>query len=468
MENSWHWLWPMQSQNGLARVTDCMGKMPMPRIERGIALAESIELQPVKGTRDFYPEDLRVRAWLFNHWRNIATKYGYEEYDACVLEHEQLYVRKAGDEITTQLYGFEDKGGRRLSLRPELTPSLARMIMARGAAQKLPARWFAIPQCFRYEKMQRGRTREHFQWNMDIIGLDHPVAEAELMAAQVDFLRAAGFKIGAEKTEVELRVSNRLLLQHALEGLGITGELFAQVCVIIDKLEKIGAGATAEMLEKAGVNADARARILKLLTIKGIEQVKAEIPADNPGVAALDQLLKLADSFGIAASRKIDLSMIRGLSYYTGTVWEVYDTSGSLPRAIAGGGRYDRLIEHFGGKPTPMAGFGFGDVVVTELLRERGLLPPLKREVDDVVYPMCEKEFEIASRIATALRKKGRTVLVDYTQRRFKHAIKSAEDEGATRLLILGGNEVAEGVCNIRTIGAEKKEEKAPLADLLV
>src|SRR5205814_1507894 len=122
-----------------------------------------------------------VRTWLFNHWRAIAAKYGYEEYDACVLEHEQLYVRKAGDEITGQLYGFEDKGGRRVTLRPELTPSLARMIMARGAAQKLPARWFAIPQCFRYERMQRGRGREHFQWNMDIVGLDHVAAEAELM-----------------------------------------------------------------------------------------------------------------------------------------------------------------------------------------------------------------------------------------------------------------------------------------------
>jgi histidyl-tRNA synthetase len=430
-------------------------------------LAETIELQPVKGVRDFYPEDMRVRNWLFNHWRAVALKYGYEEYDSCVLEHEQLYIRKAGDEITKQLYNFEDKGARRLSLRPELTPSLARMIMARGAAQKMPARWFSIPQCFRYEHTQRGRGREHYQWNMDIIGLDNPIAEVELMTAQVDFLRAVGFKIEAEKTEVELRVSNRLLLQHVLEGMGLTGESFGAVCVIIDKLDKIGPDATAELLEGAGVNAEARARILKLLTLKGLEQVKAEVPPGNPGVAALEAVVRLAESFGIATAIRIDLSVIRGLSYYTGTVWEVFDTSGSLPRAIAGGGRYDRLIEHFGGKPTPMAGFGFGDMVVVELLRERGLIPPLKREVDDVVYPMCDKEFEIANRIATALRKKGRVVLVDYTQRRFKHAIKSAEDEGAKRLLILGGNEVAEGVCNVRTLGMEKKEDKVPLSELL-
>jgi histidyl-tRNA synthetase len=427
----------------------------------------TIELQPVKGTRDFYPEDMRVRNWLFGHWRAIATKYGYEEYDACVLEHEQLYVRKAGDEITGQLYNFEDKGNRRVALRPELTPSLARMIMARGAAQKLPARWFAIPQCFRYERMQRGRGREHFQWNMDIVGLAHVAAEAELMAAQLEFLRAVGFKIDAEKTEVELRVSNRMLLQHALESMGIQGDQFGEVCVIIDKLEKIGPEATSELLEKANVHAEARAQLLKLLSLKGIEQVKSEVPATNPGVAALEELVAMCDSFGISQAVKIDLSVIRGLSYYTGTVWEVFETSGALPRAIAGGGRYDRLVEHFGGKHTPMAGFGFGDMVLIELVRERGLLPALPRSVDDVVYPMCTAEFAIANKIATALRAKGRIVLVDYAQRRFKHAVKSAEDEGAKRMLVLGGNEVAEGVCLVRTIGTERNEEKVPIASLL-
>ncbi len=427
----------------------------------------TIELQPVKGARDFYPEDMRVRNWLFGQWRAIATQFGFEEYDACVLEHEQLYVRKAGDEITSQLYNFEDKGKRRVALRPELTPSLARMIMARGAAQKLPARWFAIPQCFRYERMQRGRGREHFQWNMDIVGLAHVAAEAELMAAQVAFLKSVGFKIDSEKTEVELRVSNRVLLQHALEGLGINGDHFGEVCVIIDKLDKIGPEATRELLLAANVNADACERILKLLSIRGIDQVKAEFPATNPGVAALEELLTMCESFGIGSAVKIDLSMIRGLSYYTGTVWELFDTSGALPRAIAGGGRYDRLIEHFGGKPTPMAGFGFGDIVLIELLRERGMLPNLPRAVDDVVYPMSAAEFAIANKIATALRKKGHVVLVDYAQRRFKHAVKSAEDEGAKRMLVLGGNEVAEGVCLVRTVGAERKEEKVAISALL-
>jgi len=440
-------------------------------------MAERIDVQPVKGTRDFYPEDMRVRQWLFGLWRETARRYGYEEYDACVLEHEELYVRKAGDEITGQLYNFLDKGERRVALRPELTPSLARMVMAKGAALALPARWFAIPQCFRYENMQRGRKREHFQWNMDVIGLPSVAAEAELMAAQVDFLRATGMRVdagAAGQPEITLRVSNRQVLQAFLDGLGIAGERFAAVCVVIDKLDKIGRSATAELLGQTGVDQPTAQRVLDLVTVggqgaAGVEAVAAAVGNDNPGVAALRELLVLAQAFGFDHLVRIDLSVVRGLSYYTGTVWEVF-WDGTLQRAIAGGGRYDGLIEHLGGTPTPMAGFGFGDVVITEILEERGLLPKdaaaLRRQVDDVIWPMGASEFAIANRIAAKLRRDGRSVLVDYSGRRFKHAIQRAEAEGAARFLILGGNEVAAGECVIRTLGAERREERVPLSRL--
>ncbi len=429
-------------------------------------MADRIDLQPVKGVRDIYPEDQRVRAWLFAHWRAVAASFGYEEYDACVLESEELYVRKAGDEITGQLYNFEDKGGRRVALRPELTPSLARMIMAKGAALPLPARWFAIPQCFRYENMQRGRKREHYQWNMDIVGLAGVVGEAELMAAQAAFLRRVGFRLDGADPEIVFNVSNRQVLQHFLEGLAITGDRFAQVCVVIDKRDKIGDAATTAELAKLAVDAATATKIIALLDLRGLDAVTAAIGADNPGVAALRELMDYAAAFGIADAVRIDLSVVRGLSYYTGTVWEVFDASGSLPRAIAGGGRYDRLIEHFGGTPTPMVGFGFGDVVITEILSERQRIPDLVRCVDDVVYPMAPTEFVIANRIASHLRAEGRSVLVDYSQRRFKHAIQRAEAENATRFLILGGNEVKEGVCIVRTLGAERNEVKVPLSEL--
>jgi len=429
-------------------------------------MTEPIDLQPVKGVRDLYPEDQRVRSWLFAQWRAVATAFGYEEYDSCVLESEALYVRKAGDEITGQLYNFEDKGGRKVALRPELTPSLARMVMARGAALALPLRWFAIPQCFRYENVQRGRKREHYQWNMDVVGLPGVAAEAELMAAQAAFLRRVGLRVDGTDPDIEFRISNRQVLQHFLESLGIADERFAQVCVIIDKRDKIGDEATAAQLTSAGVpDADA-ARIIALLDLRGLDAVVTALGADNPGVQALRELMDYAEAFGIAGALRIDLSVVRGLSYYTGTVWEVFDASGSLPRAIAGGGRYDRLIEHFGGQPTPMVGFGFGDVVITEILAERNLLPALPRQVDDVVFPMSTAEFAVANRIATFLRGQGRSVLVDYSGRRFKHAIQRAEAEGAARFLILGGNEVQEGVCVVRVLGAERNETKVPLSEL--
>jgi histidyl-tRNA synthetase len=424
----------------------------------------NIELQPVKGTRDFYPEDMRARTWLFNQWREVASQFGYEEYDVCVLEHEELYIRKAGDEITSQLYNFTDKGDRRIALRPEMTPSLARLVLAKGAALGLPLRWFSLPQCFRYEQAQKGRKREHFQWNMDIVGLAGVAGEAELIAAQVAFLKRTGLNLEAGTPDIVWKVSNRQVIQYFLEGLGITGDKFPAVCVIIDKRDKIGNQATMVELTKLGVTNEASARIIDLLDTSGLEQVAAKVPADNPGLIALQELMSLAQAYGFAHLIRIDLSVIRGLSYYTGTVWEVFDATGAMPRAIAGGGRYDKLMEVFGGQPTPMVGFGFGDVVILDILTERGLLPTFSRGINDVVYPMSAQEFAVATRVATHLRAQGRHVIVDYSLRRFKHVIERAEKDNAQRLLIIGGNEVRDGVCVVRTLGAQRQEEKVPLA----
>lgn len=427
-----------------------------------------IDLEPVKGTRDFYPEDLRFRSWLFGHMRAVARSMGYEEYDACVLEHADLYIRKAGDEITRQLYDFKDKGDRHLSLRPELTPSLARMVMAKGSALALPVRWFAIPQCFRYEETQRGRKREHFQWNMDAVGLASVAAEAELMSAQAELCRRVGLKLekGAEP-EVIWRVSNRQVLGHFLAGMGIEGDQFAQVCVCIDKRGKITDAELTIELGKVGVDAARAARILALLDVRGLDQLATAVPADNPGLIALRELMELAASFGIEHLIRIDLSVIRGLSYYTGTVWEVFAQAGTFRRAIAGGGRYDRLCEQLGGAAVPMVGFGFGDIPIAEVLAELGRLPQLPRGLDDVVFPMGPKAFPYANRIAAHLRAQGRSVAVDYSQRRFKHVVQRAEDDGAQRLFILGGDEIAKGVCKVRTLGGgERQESEVPLAGL--
>ena len=203
--------------------------------EATASVSEPLDLSPPRGTRDFYPEDFRLQRWLFGHWREIARQYGFSEYDAPVLENEALYIRKAGEEVTQQLYNFEDKGGRAVTLRPEMTPSLARMVMARRAATPLPVKWFSIPQCWRYERMTRGRRREHYQWNMDIWGVSGAEAEAELLGAAVAFFK----QVGLTAEDVGFKVNSRQVLAEILRQIGAPEENFAPICVLVDKLEKV-------------------------------------------------------------------------------------------------------------------------------------------------------------------------------------------------------------------------------------
>lgn len=424
-------------------------------------MSGQIDSQPVKGVRDFYPDEMRQRSWLFAQWRAIALQFGYEEYDSCVLESEELYVRKAGDEIVGQLYNFEDKGGRRVSLRPEMTPSLARMVLAKKNSLALPLRWFSIPQCFRYERMQKGRKREHFQWNMDCIGLESVAAEVELMSAQVAFLRQVGFK----SDDIAIKVSDRRVLQDYLETLSISGEAFAAVCIVIDKRDKIGDNKCKEMLAEQGIDEDTADKIIAIMNVRGLDELKATAGEDNSGYQSLYELHALAAASGIADAIQIDCSVVRGLSYYTGTVWELFDTAGKVPRAIAGGGRYDRLMESFGGQAMPMVGFGFGDVVISLLLEERGLFPTEESRCDDYIYPMDSDGFVIANQIAARLRADGKNVIVDYSCRRFKHVIKAAEAAGAARMFTLGKKEMEAGIVKVRTIGAERIENEHSLSE---
>ena len=418
-------------------------------------MGQRIDVKAVKGTRDFYPEDMRNRQWLFDHWHAVAASFGFEAYDSCVLESEELYIRKAGDEITGQLYNFEDKGGRRVALRPEMTPTLARMVLAKGASLPQPIRWYTIAQCFRYERQQRGRKREHYQWNMDIVGLGHVAAEVELMSAQAAFLE----RVGLPADGMVFKVSHRGILQHYLASLGIEGEAFAAVCVVVDKHDKIGSEATAKLLAELGVDAETASAILELMAVRGIEQLGDVVASDNTGYTELQELLRLAEAAGIADRITIDCSVVRGLSYYTGTVWECFDASGEVPRAVAGGGRYDALLEHLGGEATPMVGFGFGDVVILDILSGRGLLPADSKGIDDVVYPLSAEEFPAATSLAQRLRRESRKVAVDYSCRRFKHVVSRAEADGARRLLVLGSKEVANGIYKARDLRSREETE---------
>ena len=378
-------------------------------------------LDPPSGTRDFEPGDMRVRTWLFGAMRETALEFGFKEYDAPVLEHVELYERKAGEEISSQMYNFVDKEGARVTLRPEMTPSLARMVLnltnlATGEVRAtLPLKWFSIPQCWRFETTQRGRKREHYQWNMDIVGERGVTAEAELLAAVARFFS----RLGVTSEMVGVRVNSRKVLDVAITKAGVPGDKFARVCVVIDKLDKIGACAVKEMLTDASgddplalppATADV---ILACLEAKSVADLAKTVglPMTDPAIAEIAQLFELADSYGVGDYLQFDSSVVRGLAYYTGVVFEAFDRKGEL-RAICGGGRYDKLLELYGGEKCdiPCAGFGFGDCVIVELLKENGLLPKLGPSVDVVVAPFSGAMQGPAAAVAAKLRSAGLTV----------------------------------------------------------
>ena len=411
----------------------------------------------VRGTRDFYPEDMRVRSWLFGKFHDAAKSHGFEEYDAPVLETEEIYTRKAGDEIVSQLYSFEDKGGRRVSLRPEMTPSLARMVMARSGTLPTPIKWYSIPQCWRYERTQRGRGREHYQWNVDIWGMSDIKAEAELLSVMVHLLRS----LGLSEEDIVVRVSNRKVLEQVLGDLGIEGDEFTETCVIIDKMDKVPEEKIKEMLKETGIDEEAIRRILSIMGVKDLGALASELGEGSPAVQELTSLLALCDSYGIRGWIELDTSIVRGLSYYTGTVFEAHDRAGEL-RAVCGGGRYDRLIGTLGGKDMPATGFGFGDMVIMELLREKGLVSDLGHDVQDVVFCLDEANRGDAMAIAGRLRQTGRLVDLVLEEKRMKWALRHADRVAAERLVMILPEEWSRGKVKVRDISSGTETEHEP------
>ena len=403
--------------------------------------------QGVRGTRDFYPEDMRIRNWLFERFHSAARSHGFEEYDAPVLESEELYTRKAGEEIVGQLYNFEDKGGRKVSLRPEMTPSLARMVMARAGALALPIKWYSIPQCWRYERTQRGRGREHYQWNVDIWGMNGIEADAELLSVLVQFFDS----VGLSSEDLVIRISSRKVLEEVLGSLGLEGEIFAQTCVIVDKMDKLPEDVIEAQLSDLGLLSESISTIRSVLGITDLESLSSALSSDSEALIELQSLFALCDSYGISDWVSFDASVVRGLAYYTGPVFEAHDRAGNL-RAICGGGRYDKLIGTLGGNDLPATGFGFGDMVVMELLADKGLLPELSTGVSDVVFGMGTELRGAAMQVAAKLRSAGRSVDLVLEDKKMKWVFKHAERCGATRLVMVMPDEWAEGKVRIKDL----------------
>ncbi len=403
------------------------------------------------GFRDFYPEDLTLRNHIFATWRSVAGRYGFEEYDGPPLESLEMYTKKSGDEIVAQLYTFKDKGDREVALRPEMTPTLARMVAARVQALKKPIRWFSMPQLFRYERQQRGRLREHFQLNMDIIGEASPLADAELMAAALDIMRAFG--LGPQ--DVRLRVSDRRLLKALLAARGITDTQLPVAFAVLDRSERVPKNVLEEMLRDAGFGKKESSAVFDVAALRGQEAIKAAGDAGEP----LSEAVRALEAMGLGDFVSIDMTIVRGLAYYTGIVFELFDAQKAL-RAIAGGGRYDSLLE------LPALGFGMGDVVLGELLKERGAAPKASTELGAFLVAVGGDDLPVVLQLAHALRERGIAVEYGLRHAAVRKQLELAAARGAARAVIVGPEERAAGMAVVRDLRTST-EAKVPIRQLL-
>lgn len=413
------------------------------------------------GFRDFYPDDLALRNHIFNAWRSVARRYGFEEYDGPPLEPLGLYTQKSGEEIVGQLYAFRDKGDREVALRPEMTPTLARMVGARAQALKKPIRWFSIPQLFRYERQQRGRLREHFQLNMDIIGEPGPLADAEVIAAAIDIMRALGLGPG----DIRVRISDRRAVVMWLEThVGIDGEAQVQeVLAAVDKYERDEAHARA-LLEKAfGGDAERVQRTLSLFADHSTSPSLANLPGQSSDRPRLAECLDYLQSMGLRDFVDVDIRVVRGLAYYTGIVFEVFDARQSL-RAVCGGGRYDSLLKQISGVDLPCVGFGMGDVVLGEILKEHAALPA-SGFLDAFLVAIGGDDLPAILKLAHELRDRGLAVEYALKLQAIRKQLELAAARGAPRAVIIGPEERQAGVAVVKDLGAGT-ESRVALADL--
>jgi len=423
--------------------------------------------QSLPGFREFYPEDLARRNHLFRLWRQTARAFGFAEYDAPVLEPLELYKAKSGDEIEAQLFSFTDKGGREVALRPEMTPTVCRLVGARAPTLKRPIKWFSIAEFYRYERMQKGRGRCFFQFNADIFGEPGPEAEIELISLLVQCLCA----FGLTERDFCVRLSDRNLWWYYLEGLGLDEPRIRAVLGAVDKFEKSGGEAFKAYAEKFGpLDPAVQDKVLGFLGIKSLAALEAAVGAlggekISARLGEWRRLLGALEAMGLGPFITVDLGVVRGLAYYTGFVFEAFDRQGEL-RALAGGGRYDDLTAKLGGAPLPAAGFAIGDMTFALLLEQRGLMPALTQAPDIYCVIGGEAERRAAFGDIHALRAAG--YAVDYPLRdlAFGKQFKAAAETGARLALIYGSEELAKGVVKFRDL-TERSEREVPRARVL-
>jgi histidyl-tRNA synthetase len=410
--------------------------------------------QALPGFRDFFPEELALRSHIFDAMRRVARRYAFEEYDGPPLESLDLYTGKSGDEIVAQLYAFTDKAGREVALRPEMTPTLARMVAERANGLRKPIRWFSIPQLFRYERQQRGRLREHFQLNCDLIGEPGPLGDAEIIALSVDVMRA----LGLTAADVRVRISDRRLLAVLLQEIGIGADQQTLAFQTLDKLGRGDDAARRRALTAAGVPDAAVSRLEELTAIRTRADLERFHPHAAGAAESLFRTIDALDAMGLGDFIDLDLTIVRGLAYYTGTVFELFDAQRAL-RAICGGGRYDDLLQRVGGVDLPALGFGMGDVVLGELLKERGLVPGAPPTADVFVVAATADDRPEVYRLAHALREAD--IRVEYALGDLKvgKQLELASSRRARLAIVLGPEERARGAAVLKDLSTRTQRE---------
>lgn len=422
-----------------------------------------MKFQSLKGFRDFYPEEMAARRAVFDNVFHVVRRYGFREVDAPSLESLDLFRIKSGDEILGQTFNFKDKGDREVTLIPELTPTIARMVADREKSLRRPIKWFSMPKMWRYEEPQSGRLREFYQLNIDIFGVAGAEADAEVIAAGIDIM----LNLGLEGQFI-FKISDRRLMQGVLEGLKVDN--VAGVFAVIDKRAKITHEEFKDLLLKAGMNDLQLGTLLSVLDSRGplssaLLQLQPLLPqneAAQDGYESLLKLLELLSMYRMEQYCELDPSVIRGLAYYTGTVFECYDTKGEL-RAIFGGGRYDKIIGLFGGDDIPAVGFGMGDAVLEILMRRAEAWPKETITTDYYVLTTSPQYRETGIFLAQSLREKNYVVETDMQGRNFGNQMKYANSIGAKKVLILGEKEMAEGKVSIKDMETGAQETKEVL-----
>lgn len=399
------------------------------------------EVQTVKGTRDFYPEDLAFQRWLIEKIRYVSELFGYQEFDGPFLERLELYAAKSGEELVQQQsFVFPDRSGEMIALRPELTPTLARMVAARSKAMQMPLRWWSYGPFWRYENPQKGRSREFFQWNIDLLGIDSPQADAEIVSIGAKFFE----EIGLSPDEVKIFINNRPLVEAELEAMGIQADTRGPVFRLIDRKDKTSEAEWQEEAEEIGLGSDQMRSLKRMLGDKELWKKSAE----------LVEFFKAAEAMGMGEYTTYEPTIIRGLDYYTGTVYEARDTSWEY-RSILGGGRYDELVAAFGGEPIPATGFAMGDMVIQLVLEEYGKLPGLQINPAQVLVPTFDTDSrEAALRIVSTLRRAGiRTEwypLPDRLSKQFRYADKN----GIPLVVVVGPEEIRQAAITIKEMSS--------------